>query len=158
MDHSSNLSLREKVTVKKVSTAEEKEHCRAVRSLVFVEEQNVPAELEYDALDEVKQTLHFVAYFKNLPQGAARLRPYSSLHVGKVERVAVLKEARGQGIGALLMNALEDQARKENFHTLLINAQLHAAPFYQRLGYTPVGEVFLEANIEHISMEKKLED
>lgn len=157
MDNPSNLPLREKVTptVREVRTAEEKEHSRLVRSRVFIEEQKVPAELEYDGYDEDPQTFHFIAYTNNIPEGAARLRPYSPT-IGKVERVAVLKEARGKGLGVLLMKAIEDQAVRKGYSRLKLNAQLHAEPFYRRIGYTPVGDVFIEADIEHIAMEKEL--
>ncbi|MEW9667470.1 GNAT family N-acetyltransferase [Ammoniphilus sp. 3BR4] len=158
MDNPSNLPLGEKIiaSVRAVKTPEEKDHARSVRKQVFIEEQNVPPELEYDAHDEDPQTVHFIAYSNGIPQGAARLRPYSS-NSGKIERVAVLKEARGQGIGALLMVAIEEQAVRRGFNSLKLNAQLHAEPFYRRIGYSPIGNVFLEADIEHIAMEKELE-
>ena len=158
MDNPSNLPIREKVetTVKVVQTEEEKQHSRSVRSQVFIDEQKVPPGLEYDAYDEDPQTVHFIAYANGVPQGAARLRPFTPA-CGKVERVAVLKEARGLGLGALLMKAVEDQAISRGFSSMKLNAQLHAEPFYRRIGYTPIGNVFMEADIEHIAMEKKLE-
>lgn len=156
MDNTPDISIREKVKVQQAQTIEEKKDAFAVRTKVFIDEQNVPPDLEYDEHDESNATLHFVAYRGDSPVGAARLREYAP-HIGKAERVAVLKEARGLGIGAELMNQLSKKAMDLGFHKIKLNAQLQAEPFYRQLGYERKGDVFLEAGIEHIAMEKELD-
>jgi len=128
-----------------------------IRRIVFVEEQAVPAELEWDELDEISE--HFLAFENAAPEskssGTARMRVVGN--VAKAERVAVLSRARRLGLGRLLMDAIEDRARTRNLSIVTLNAQLSALPFYQRLGYRAEGEVFLEAGIEHRAMTKALD-
>lgn len=155
MDYTSNVSIGEEVIVKKADSEKEKQDARSVRSKVFIDEQNVPAELEYDLHDEDPATVHLVAYAGNKPAGAARMRQTEKA-IGKAERVAVLKEARGRGIGALLMREMENWAKEAGIDKIKLNAQLHAENFYSQLGYKKVGDPFLEANIEHIAMVKNL--
>lgn len=139
-----------------VKSEQEKADALAVRRIVFVEEQQVPEELEIDEHDHPDAAaLHFVAYAGERPVGASRLRPYAP-GVGKVERVAVLASERGTGLGRHIMLAMEDAARQQGFAKLKLNAQTHAQRFYEKLGYLPVGDVFDEAGIEHIAMEKTL--
>jgi predicted GNAT family N-acyltransferase len=127
-----------------------------VRRRVFIEEQQVPEEIEIDEYDQAGSgTVHFVAYAGDQPVGASRLRPYAP-GVGKVERVAVLSSERGTGLGRQIMLTLEEAARRQGYRKLKLNAQTHAQRFYEKLGYTPVGDVFEEAGIEHIAMEKEL--
>ncbi len=139
-----------------VQSEKEMADALSVRRLVFIEEQEVPEDLEIDEHDEANSgTIHFVAYAGETPVGASRLRPYAP-GVGKVERVAVSKTERGTGLGRQIMLEMEDAARKQNFETLKLNAQTHAKRFYEKLGYEPHGDVFDEAGIEHIAMVKSL--
>ncbi|OVE83959.1 GNAT family N-acetyltransferase [Natronolimnobius baerhuensis] len=133
-----------------------------VRQTVFVEEQGVDEDLEYDAHDEPDASAdHFVAYdgegegTTGEPVGAARLREYDS-GIGKVERVAVLESHREAGVGRALMAAVETQARERGFESLKLHSQTRAAPFYDRLGYDRHGEKFEEAGIPHVEMRKSL--
>jgi len=126
----------------------------SVRRAVFVDEQGVPEDLEWDDHDEGEETHHFVAYDGETPVGAARLRPKDE-STGKVERVATLEERRGEGIGRALMNELEDAARDE-YDSLVLHAQTHAEPFYLHLGYETTSDVFDEAGIPHVEMAKRL--
>ncbi|GAB7387483.1 hypothetical protein BSNK01_13200 [Bacillaceae bacterium] len=84
-----------------------------------------------------------------------RLRPWDGA-TGKVGRVAVLENWRGRGLGKEIMLALEKEAIKRGFTKLKLNAQCQARAFYEKLGYRPVSDVFLEAGIEHVTMEKRL--
>ncbi|MEE6209172.1 GNAT family N-acetyltransferase [Salarchaeum sp. III] len=129
----------------------------SVRREVFVEEQGVPEDLEWDEHDEAEKTRHFVAYDDTeTPVGAARLRPKDAdAETGKVERVATLKERREEGIGRALMDELEDAARGE-YDRLVLHAQTHAESFYLHLGYETTSDVFDEAGIPHVEMEKRL--
>ncbi|WP_134700227.1 GNAT family N-acetyltransferase [Ammoniphilus sp. YIM 78166] len=156
MDNPSNLPTWPEINVRLVSSTEEKNDAHFVRHAVFVHEQKVPAELEYDSHDDAPTTLHFVAYNENSPIGAARIRTYAP-GIAKVERVAVMSSNRGAGIGAMIMKRIEEQAASLGYTRLKLNSQLQAVPFYRRLGYESVGDVFVEADIEHLAMEKELE-
>ena len=155
MDKLSNLPTGQEILIKRALTPVEKKDAFQVRQSVFIGEQGVPTELESDVHDEHQDTAHLVAYCGEIPVGAARLRKWDE-KTGKVERVAVLGLYRKAGIGAQLMEKLEEIAMELDLHKLKLNAQLHATTFYSKLGYHPMGDIFLEANIEHIAMEKKL--
>ncbi|MNT36829.1 putative N-acetyltransferase YjcF [compost metagenome] len=75
---------------------------------------------------------------------------------GHIGRMAVLKTARGTGVGALVLEALMEKAEQLGYPELVLNAQTHAAPFYAREGFAQVGEEFEEAGIPHIEMRKRL--
>ncbi|ELY93282.1 N-acetyltransferase GCN5 [Natrialba chahannaoensis JCM 10990] len=139
-----------------------------VRYDVFVDEQDVDEELEYDEHDEPDaEAVHFVAYAADsadpsdtdpetaTPIGAARLRIVDQT-TGKVERVAVLESHRGTGVGRALMDTLEAEARGQSLETLTLHAQTHAAGFYEGLGYEIYGDEFEEAGIPHVAMERSL--
>ncbi len=144
------------VDIRIVQTGREKQDALDVRKFVFIEEQQVPEDLEIDEHDEPSaKTVHFVAYVEQIPVGAGRLRTYTD-GVGKVERVAVMKNQRGTGLGAQLMRVIEQEAVRQGYKKLKLNAQCHAQRFYEKLGYHPVGEVFDEAGIDHIAMEKEI--
>jgi len=128
----------------------------ALRMLVFVEEQLVPAEEELDAYDVT--AIHFMVRLRTAPTGepphivaTARLVDKGN-GVGKVGRVAVMAENRRQGLGAALMRYIADYAGKMGIRRLELEAQCYAIPFYEKLGYVAEGEVFLDANIEHRRM------
>jgi predicted GNAT family N-acyltransferase len=119
---------------------------KLIRFEVFVQEQNVPAELEMDNMDVV--CLHAVAYAEDgTPVGTGRLLPDG--HIG---RMAVRKPGRGTGIGGALLQALMAQARARGDKAVVLSAQTHAAPFYERHGFSIDGEEFFEAGIAHINM------
>ncbi|TDQ42154.1 GNAT family N-acetyltransferase [Aureibacillus halotolerans] len=124
-----------------------------VRELVFIEEQNVPRSLEMDAFDAV--ALHAVCYLEGQAVGAVRFRETTN-NVGKVERLCVLSTHRGYGIGKHLMHAIEKLATLNQLSAVQLNAQSHALPFYEKLGYEAVSEPFMEANMPHVTMLKKL--
>jgi predicted GNAT family N-acyltransferase len=121
----------------------------ALRHEVFVLGQGVPAELELDELDAVSD--HAVAIVDGVVVGTGRLLPTAT-----IGRMAVSEAARGQGIGAAVLECLEERARARGFRAVELHAQVHAAGFYDKAGYTPYGEVYLEAGIEHLSMRKEL--
>lgn len=139
--------------VRVADTERERDDAFAVRRTVFVEEQGVDEELEYDDHDET--AVHFVAYDGSEPIGAARLREYEN-GVGKVERVAVLESRREEGVGRALMETLEERADALGFATLKLHSQTRAAEFYRGLGYEQRGDEFEEAGIPHVEMRKSL--
>ncbi|ELY72680.1 GNAT family N-acetyltransferase [Natrinema pallidum] len=140
--------------VRAAETDRERDDAFAVRRAVFVEEQGVDEELEYDDHDET--AVHFVAYDGAEPIGAARLREYEA-GVGKVERVAVRKSHRDDGVGRALMNALEQRAIDAGITALKLHSQTRAADFYRSLGYERHGEEFEEAGIPHVEMRKAID-
>lgn len=121
-----------------------------LRTSVFVEEQNVPLELELD--DEDATATHFLAVdARGLAVGCARLLPS-----GQIGRMAVLATFRGRGIGTGLLAAAEAEALQQRMSRVFLHAQTHAIPFYARNGYTVCSGEFMDAGIPHRSMEKQL--
>jgi predicted GNAT family N-acyltransferase len=124
---------------------------RLVRETVFVHEQNVPLEEEWDALDP--QCRHVLARdLQRRPIGTGRLTPEK-----KIGRMAVLREWRGRGVGDALLVALMDQARALGWVEVSLHAQVSAEAFYARHGFEPYGPRFEEADIEHQAMRRRLE-
>jgi len=123
---------------------------RAVRTEVFLVEQKVPVELEWDDMDEV--SVHAIARdAAGQVLGTGRLLPDG--HIG---RMAVLSHARGQGVGSAILAALIQAARQRDFHEVRLNAQTHAQGFYARFGFEREGEEFPDAGIPHIHMRCRL--
>ncbi|MEO6714403.1 MAG: GNAT family N-acetyltransferase [Mycobacteriales bacterium] len=140
------------VVVRQVRTAGELLDAYAVRRTVFIVEQGVPESIERDGSDETAD--HVVAYVGGVAAGAGRLVVDGD--VARVGRMAVRSAVRGQGIGSMLLRALEDIAGMRGCAQVELHAQLHAAPFYRQLGYAAEGDVFAEAGIEHVAMRKLL--
>ena len=123
-----------------------------IRTKVFIEEQNVERELEYEFEEEGN---FFLLYTDNKPIATARWRETSKGI--KLERFAMLKEYRNQGIGGKLLNAvLEDVVPLEK--TIYLHSQVTAVNYYSRAGFIKKGDVFEEANIKHYLMEYKFEE
>lgn len=123
---------------------------RAVREPVFVVEQNVPLELEWDELDP--HCHHVIARdSEHRPIGTGRLTPEH-----KIGRMAVLKEWRGKGVGEALLQALVERARELGWSEVSLHSQVSAMGFYGKFGFEPYGERFDEAGIEHQSMRLAL--
>jgi|AntRauTorcE11898_2_1112593.scaffolds.fasta_scaffold00084_50 predicted GNAT family N-acyltransferase len=154
------------VRVTTADTPARREDAFAVRRAVFVEEQDVDEDLEWDDWDDHDTTTHFVAYARTdgtddedadeRPVGAARLRPKDpdTADVGKIERVAVLDTHRNRGIGRALMDALEAHGVDHGYDTFHLHSQTQAADFYATLGYERYGDEFDEAGIPHVEMRK----
>jgi YbgC/YbaW family acyl-CoA thioester hydrolase len=125
-----------------------------VRTTVFVEEQGIAREDEWDAADATCE--HAVAY-NRLGQSVATGRLLQGAPgVGKVGRMAVHRVLRGTGVGREVLQALTALARQRGDHTLRLSAQRTAQGFYRRLGYQPVGDGYDEVGIPHIDMEIRL--
>jgi predicted GNAT family N-acyltransferase len=137
----------------RVETDAERQDAFDVRHTVFVEEQGVSEDIEYDGRDD--EATHFVAYDDGEPVGAARLRDPEP-EKGKVERVAVLESRRGEDWGRRLMDAVEETARERDLSKLVLHSQTHVEAFYSKLGYETVSDVFEEAGIPHVEMENEL--
>lgn len=123
---------------------------RAVREPVFVLEQNVPLELEWDELDP--QCRHVIARDnEHRPIGTGRLTPEHT-----IGRMAVLREWRGRGVGDALLRALIEQARALGWPEVSLHSQVSAMGFYEKFGFVPYGEEYEEAGIQHRSMRLSL--
>ncbi len=135
-----------------VTTNEQLEEVYRVRKIVFVDEQHVPLEEEIDNLEAV--STHFLLQDEGQSVGAGRFRVVDDY--GKVERICVLKHKRKSGAGRAIMEGIEAFAKKEGIRKLKLNAQTHAIPFYEGLGYEVASEEFLDAGIPHKTMVKQL--
>ena len=131
----------------------DREACYAIRKAVFVQEQAVPLELELDEYDEF--ATHFLLRAAvRTPLATARL--LDKCGQAKIGRVAVLKEARGRGLGLMLMQFVLDEARQRGFTEAVLDSQTYAVPFYERLGFIAEGDEFDDAGIPHFLMRRKL--
>ncbi|WP_405785728.1 MULTISPECIES: GNAT family N-acetyltransferase [unclassified Streptomyces] len=128
----------------------------AIRHEVFVVEQDVPADLERDGKDD--RAVHVLAEGAGtgrLLLGAdAAAKNDGDPETAVLGRLAVLGSARGRGVGARLVRALEDEARRLGLRGVYLEAQVHAIAFYERLGYTAYGPEFMDAGIAHRSMRR----
>ena len=138
-------------TVRTASWQEDRRALRAVREVVFIGEQGVPVELEWDEFDVVCMHL-LVTDSSGNPIGTARLLPDAS-----IGRMAVLKDWRHQGVGSTLMHRLLKEAENRQFPTVTLNAQTHAIGFYNRFGFQQIGLEFLDAGIPHVKMVLRLQ-
>ncbi len=130
---------------------------RAVREAVFMREQNVPAELEWDGLDEVSRHVLAVSA-KGDAIGCGRIIPPGGQMPARIGRLVVLREWRGRKVGTALLEALIDYARSKSYPKVMVSAQTQALPFYRRFGFEEEGEGYLDAGIPHITMYLNLEN
>lgn len=137
-------------TVRLANWTKDIQPIRNVRMEVFVEEQDVPQDEEWDGLDA--EAVHALA-FDNDHEAIATGR---LLHDGKIGRMAVRKPWRGKGVGAALLRLLMDEARANGHTQVKLAAQVHAVPFYEKFGFTAYGEEFMDAGIPHYWMKADL--
>jgi len=135
-----------------VTTKEQLEDAFFVRNTVFVDEQQVPAEEEIDQFENEAE--HVVLYDdRQNPVGAGRVRIVDG--IGKLERICVLSTSRKNGAGRIIVEKLEELATQQGVSRLKLNAQTHAIPFYEKLGYEVVSDEFMDAGIPHVTMIKE---
>lgn len=127
------------------SWAELAQDAKAIREAVFIQEQHIAPEDEWDELDALSD--HFVVYLNDQAVATARL-----LENGSIGRVAVLESARGLKIGQRLMQFVIDDARKQGRQSVKLSSQVHAIGFYQALGFETQGDAYLDCGIPHIEM------
>ncbi|WP_020119919.1 GNAT family N-acetyltransferase [Streptomyces canus] len=141
----------------------DREACFTVRKEVFVGEQGVPEDIEYDAYDA--GALHVLAVREDgVPLGTGRLlfgdaaagKTGGDASVGSLGRLAVTPQARGLGVGAALVRAVEEAARARGLTAVDLHAQTHALGFYERLGYVAYGPEFPDAGMPHRAMRRVL--
>ncbi|WP_019614858.1 GNAT family N-acetyltransferase [Psychromonas ossibalaenae] len=137
--------------VKNVAFDSENKHAiRFIRETVFIKEQGIDAEIEFDGNDQ--SALHALLFVDG--QAAATGRMLEDGHIG---RIAVLRDYRGQGLGAKIVLSLIDAAAEQGYQRVYLGAQKQAVDFYTKLGFIPFGEEFMEAGIVHLSMHKILD-
>lgn len=150
MTHENSLVRTVPVHVQLGPWADLNQLARAIRFEVFVQEQLVPVSEELDAMDP--HCLHALAFSQEgAALGTGRLLPDG--HIG---RMAVRHVARKKGVGTAVLKALVEAAHAKGFSEVVLGAQLHAKDFYLKQGFVEFGEVFLDANIEHVMMRKTL--
>lgn len=122
----------------------------AIRRAVFIDEQKVPEELEWDGEDETAR--HFLALdVDGQPIGTVRL-----VATGQISRLSVLQHVRNQGVGRELLRLAEEAAKTDGLEEIFLHAQTHATSFYEAANFVPTGGIFMEANIPHRQMVKAL--
>ena len=139
-------------TVKPVYWTATQTTLRAIRTKVFVEEQGVPPDLEWDGLDE--HAYHVISYAPDgTPIGTGRL-----LQDGQIGRLAVLSEWRGKGVGRAMLDMLLVIANKMGYDVVKLHAQTRVLGFYIGRGFSRQGKEFMEAGIPHITMTRNTAD
>ena len=142
--------MNRRFTVRLAAWGEDEKAIHRIREVVFVQEQSVDPELEWDGLDDA--CLQALAEDENRDGiGTGRLHPS-----GKIGRMAVMRSWRGQGVGAAIMECLIEAARQANLDEVYLHAQTHVVGFYARFGFAPEGEEFEEADIPHRLMRRRL--
>ena len=123
---------------------------KSIREAVFIREQGIPAEMEWDGLDE--SCRHALALsHQGDAIGCGRMS--ASGHIG---RISVLPQWRKQKVGTAIMEALLDYARSHNYSQVDVDAQTYALPFYHSFGFAEQGKEFMDAGLPHIKMTMKL--
>lgn len=138
------------ISVTKVSSNRDMQHCLAIRTKVFVHGQNVPLSEEIDGKDENSD--HYLLLIDDLPTGVSRVRFLDDY--AKIERVGILDEYQGRGLGKSLMQAiLSDLKNHANVTTAKLSSQTYAIPFYEKLGFVVCSEEYMDAGIPHKDMK-----
>jgi len=142
-----------KIEVRKIQSNKELYECFKIRTIVFVEEQKVPAVEEIDEFED--ESVHYVLVVDEKIVGTARTRIIENY--GKIQRVAILKEYRGKGFGKLLMEKIiEDLKQNKVLKYIKLGGQCSAQNFYEKLGFEAYGDIFDDAGIPHVHMKMKI--
>jgi len=141
------------VVIKVVDLPEELTAIQAIRNSVFQKEQGVDPALDFDGQDEISQQL--IVYLDDRYVGTARIR-FLDDKTAKIERLAVLPIARGQGIGKKIMEKALEVIASNNIPEVVIHAQEYVKGLHQQMGFEEEGEIFEEAGIRHVKMRKWL--
>ena len=120
---------------------------RSIRNDVFTAEQQIDEDVDFDGQD--RDAVHVLVSYRSSYVGTGRM-----LTDGHIGRLAVLKDFRGRGLGAEAVRALIKEAENRGMDRVYLGAQKHALGFYEKLGFAAYGEPYVEANIEHVHMER----
>jgi len=146
--------MDETISIRLASCKADLEEAIRIRTIVFVDEQKVPPELEVDGLDHDEKTDHFLIAQEGKPIGTARIIKCGK--IAKIGRLAILKEQRGKGLGRKLMEFMIAYCKESGFDEITLGAQCDALGFYEKLGFAAHGPVFLDAGIKHRKMTLRL--
>ena len=141
--------MENELLIELLSWEKARTHAAPIRFTVFVEEQGVPREIELDEHDA--QCVHAVVFDGKQAIGTGRLLPD-----GRIGRMAVLKEFRSRGVGALMLRALMKRAKERGDTEVVLSAQVKAVPFYRAHGFIAEGDIYMEAGIPHQDMRRRL--
>ena len=133
------------IQIKSVSFETDRDAIYAIRKTVFIIEQAVPEEIEIDEHDP--EARHVLAYMDGRPVGTGRITSD-----GRIGRMAVLGEYRGQGVGRAILDTLIEIGCRAIMPQLFLSAQCQAIPFYEQSGFVVAGPVYEEAGIDHRHM------
>jgi predicted GNAT family N-acyltransferase len=133
------------IDIQVVDWHQQQDTLKAIRKSIFIDEQHVPKDLEWDGQDD--DCTHFLASVNATPVATARLTAE-----GQIGRMAVLREYRGTGIGSALLAAAIEQARQSGFKQVFLHAQVNVIGFYEKSGFSAEGDIFIDAGIEHRTM------
>ncbi len=140
--------------IKKITEDRDLEKAFTIRKEVFVVEQGVPLEDEFDEFDILdEQCEHILVYYNEQPVGTGRIRVVDG--VGKLERICILKPFRKFGLGKIIIGALEKIAEEKGLSQVKLHGQTQAEGFYSKLGYRTSSNIFIEDGIPHILMRKE---
>lgn len=140
---------------KRITIDEDLRAAFAIRKQVFVKEQGVPLEDEFDQFDKLNGLCeHILVHYNEQPVGTGRIRVVDGL--GKLERICILKPYRKFGLGKVIINALEEIAEEQGISQVKLHGQTQAEGFYQKLGYRTSSNIFMEDGIPHILMLKEI--
>ena len=138
------------IEVKNVAfDSENEQSIRSIRESVFINEQSIAPEIEFDGLDS--SAIHAVVTVDGKRVGTGRI-----LSDGHIGRIAIMRDFRGLGLGSKIVLSLIDEAKLSGYKRVYLGSQKQAIDFYTKLGFTPFGEEFIKAGIVHLSMEKTL--
>jgi predicted GNAT family N-acyltransferase len=143
------------MNVKRITMEDDLRKAFHIRKEVFVEEQGVPLEDEFDEFDNLNgQCEHILVYFEEQPVGTGRVRWVNEF--GKLERICIMEPYRKSGLGKVIITALEEIAQEKGAARVKLHGQTHAEGFYKKLGYKSSQSVFIEDGIPHLLMTKEL--
>ncbi|MGG3468455.1 GNAT family N-acetyltransferase [Neobacillus pocheonensis] len=141
--------------VKRITIDEDLRAAFVIRKEVFVEEQGVPLEDEFDQFDTLNGVCeHILVHYNEQPVGTGRIRFIDG--VGKLERICILEVYRKFGLGKIIIKALEEIAEERGVLQVKLHGQTQAEGFYKKLGFNTSSNIFMEDGIPHILMLKDL--
>lgn len=141
--------------VKKITEDNDLKKAFHIRKEVFVKEQGVPLEDEFDKFDTLDGSCeHILVYYNEQPVGTGRIRVFDGF--GKLERICILEPYRKFGLGKIIIFQLEEIAKEKGISEVKLHGQTQAEGFYKKLGYRTSSNIFMEDGIPHILMQKEL--
>ena len=144
--------MENNLKVEIVKWIDEDESLKMIRQKVFIEEQKVTSQLEWDGMDE--EAIHFLAFKNEKAIGCARA--FVIENYMQLGRMAVLKAYRGEDVGTALIEKAITTAKLNQLSAIYISAQCHAIDFYKKFGFEITSDIYLDAEIPHRDMKLEL--